>query len=386
MTVYQLSTYQWVIDLVLSLFFITGYNSFYVSLWHHAYEQHKAELPHNVWAQLAVPVYCCAAAGFLFVVRPVIGMPIVTSNLILFMLSVPLLAIYINWWDYVLRFLGLAVFLLATHQWQLPFGIGMGILVVLVVLNWHFRTRIAYHQLFPRVLFCLYITCLFWLPYRQPNNAALSQPMVLQAIGMSLLITVVSGFFLLIQYRTIAHDWEMTRLADYDALTDAKNYSMYTRDVTPMFEEAKAKSEPLTLVTLDVDHFKHINDTYGHLAGNEVLVGVANTLRRVLSRYDRNQQIYRTGGEEFNIVFPNTSTAAVLPIVEECWQAIRDAGFTYKGNQINVTISMGVTALRSEDQLIDDTYRRADESLYISKHEGRDTITVEGHAYRRSNA
>ncbi|KRM77712.1 GGDEF domain-containing protein [Secundilactobacillus collinoides] len=385
MTVFQLSTSQWFIDLVLSLFFITGYNSIYVSLWHHAYEDTRAKNPHNIWSRLSVFGFCFAASLFIYLVRNMIGMPMITFDLLIFMLTIPLLAIYIDVWDYVIRFLGLALFLVVTHQFSISFVIGMGVLVVLSILNWIYRKQIAYHQLLPRILFCLYIACLFWLPLKQPNNDAISQPILVQAIAMSLAITIVSGLFLLIQYGTISHDWEMTRMADYDALTDAKNYSMYTRDVTPMFQQAKTHDEPLTLVTLDVDHFKNINDTYGHLAGNEVLVGVANTLRRVLSSQDEKLQIYRTGGEEFNIVFPNMTTAEVVPIIEDCWQSVRGAKFDYKGYKIHVTISMGVTALRSEDQLIDDTYRRADQSLYISKHEGRDTITVEGHAYQRSS-
>lgn len=385
LTVFQLSTSQWFIDLVLAIFFITGYNSLYVSLWHHAYEMTLAAKPHNLWNRLSVICFCFAASLFIYLARNMIGMPMITFDLLIFMLTIPLLAIYIDLWDYVLRFIALALFLLVTHPFSVIFSIGMGILVILAALNWIYRKQIAYHQLLPRILFCLYIACLFWLPLKQPNNAAMSQSILIQAIAMSLAITIVSGLFLLVQYGTISHDWEMTRMADYDALTDSKNYSMYTRDVTPMFQDAKTHDEPLTLVTLDVDHFKDINDTYGHLAGNQVLIGVANTLREVLGRYDENQQIYRTGGEEFNIVFPNMTTAEVVPIIEECWQTVRNSTFDYKGHKIQVTISMGVTALRSDDQLIDDTYRRADKSLYISKREGRDTITVEGHAYQRSS-
>ncbi len=129
---------------------------------------------------------------------------------------------------------------------------------------------------------------------------------------------------------------------------------------------------------LDIDHFKLINDKYGHLAGNQILTEVASRLKQVLLQYSDNYQLYRTGGEEFTLVFPDSSSAEVLPILIHAWRAVRSSEFVYDKDKINITVSLGLTELVDDDKSPDDLYKRADNSLYTSKKHGRDAITVDG--------
>ncbi len=380
-TVFELSLSQWLLEIVLGIFFITGYNSIYVTLWNYADKKAAEQSPHILWYHFIVTGYCLLASLFLFTIQLAVNAPMLILNMVLFMLALPLLAAHMQFWEYLTRLCGLLIFLVATHAAivSLVFIVGLVIFLGLAWVNWHYRERIHYERLLPRIAFNFYLACLLWIPLTTTQGRYLAPKLMFQGIAMYLIITIISGLYLLVQYRSIVHDQKMTHLADYDALTNAKNYSMYTRDATELFTDAKRHGDPLTLMTLDVDHFKLINDTYGHLAGNAVLINIANTLRATLHRYGKEDQIYRTGGEEFNVVFPKMLPEQANPIVNECWHAIRSADFHYKGKIINVTISVGVTAMRPEDSLIDDTYRRADESLYMSKQHGRDKITVEGH-------
>lgn len=198
-------------------------------------------------------------------------------------------------------------------------------------------------------------------------------------------MTLVAIQFWQHEYHEAAKNARMQALANYDQLTNAKTYSLYQHDVTRMFQNARETQSALTLVALDIDHFKQINDHYGHLAGNSILIGIAAKLGEVLSQYHQAHQIYRTGGEEFNVVFPHQTPAEVAPIMTQCWETIRKYHFKYETYEVPITISIGITAMKPEDHTIDDTYKRADDNLYLSKHAGRDTITIEGETMHSDN-
>jgi diguanylate cyclase (GGDEF)-like protein len=219
---------------------------------------------------------------------------------------------------------------------------------------------------------------IFWtlLPsFSAPENRLM---IMSRSIIMFIAIASMAAMLWIREHNANVKHARLRQLANYDQLTNAKTYSLYQHGLTHMFHAARAAGEPLSLVALDIDHFKQINDHYGHLAGNAVLIGVATTLSDVLGRFGDAHQIYRTGGEEFNIVFPNLKPVDVVPIITACWEAVCKSHYDYDGYDIAVTLSMGMTAVRAGDLTIDDTYKRADDNLYLSKRAGRDTITVEG--------
>ena len=125
---------------------------------------------------------------------------------------------------------------------------------------------------------------------------------------------------------------------------------------------------------IDIDHFKRVNDTYGHDAGDEVLKGFADRLRGIIRGGDL---LCRLGGEEFVIVMPNVNVVAASRIAERARRAIEQEGFIVDkvGTIVTVTASIGV-AEQAEDKDAHQLYRRADQALYRSKADGRNRVTA----------
>lgn len=149
----------------------------------------------------------------------------------------------------------------------------------------------------------------------------------------------------------------------------------FKNDFSELFQRSKITAQPLTLMLFDIDHFKRVNDTYGHLTGDYVLSHTAALISMQLQEIDPHLHLYRTGGEEFTILFNNYTTDQAKVHVQAIADSVREAEFQHNGNNIHVSISVGVTQLQTADEGQLDVYRRADESLYFSKRNGRDQVT-----------
>lgn len=134
----------------------------------------------------------------------------------------------------------------------------------------------------------------------------------------------------------------------------------------------KNEDAPIGFIMIDIDHFKKINDTYGHAAGDEVIRELAHRLRSVIRQHDI---IGRYGGEEFLVALPQTAESQLRSAAERLWSSVRSTPFLYEGKEIAVTISLGVAASTPKDDHYEKIVSRADDALYRSKHEGRDRIT-----------
>lgn len=163
-------------------------------------------------------------------------------------------------------------------------------------------------------------------------------------------------------------------LALFDPLTGLNNRRYLENHLSTMMENAKVRRNPLTLMILDIDHFKRVNDTFGHDAGDEVLKGFADRLRGIIRGGDL---LCRLGGEEFVIVMPNVNVVAASRIAERARRAIEQEGFIVDkaGTIVSITASIGV-AEQAEDKDAHQLYRRADQALYRSKAEGRNRVTA----------
>lgn len=155
---------------------------------------------------------------------------------------------------------------------------------------------------------------------------------------------------------------ELEHMATHDALTGTLNRRAILGFCEDEHERSLRYQQPFSLMMIDLDHFKSVNDTHGHQHGDRVLVHFAESTRAALRRADR---FGRYGGEEFLVLLPNTSTDAALPVAER----IRAALTT--GHALDCTASIGVTHWRGPEDTLDTMLGRADAALYQAKAEGR---------------
>lgn len=168
----------------------------------------------------------------------------------------------------------------------------------------------------------------------------------------------------------------LLEFANHDALTKAENYAAYMTEIQYEFESCQRNKLHLSMMMFDIDHFKHVNDTYGHLAGDKVLQHVADVAQTVINDNDPKVKFYRTGGEEFNVVFPGYDLESAKDIVNEIFVALNHLPIDINGKKIYISISMGVSTVSSKDVQPNDLYSRVDDNLYHSKNNGRMQITA----------
>lgn len=163
----------------------------------------------------------------------------------------------------------------------------------------------------------------------------------------------------------------------FDGLTGLYNRRFFNEYILKEWERAKQKSEKLSLILFDVDHYKFFNDTYGHLAGDECLRAISKRLQE----YNKNPMnlVARYGGEEFAVLLKERKEEEALTLAEEIRQTILDLRIEHKSSPTHryVSISLGVvTAIPKEDLNPNQLISAADEALYKSKHNGRNQVTL----------
>lgn len=168
----------------------------------------------------------------------------------------------------------------------------------------------------------------------------------------------------------------LAEVASHDALTKALNYSAYETEVKYLFKNSKDNNLSFSMVMFDIDHFKRVNDTYGHLAGDRVLQHTVDVVQTVLNANDSSVKLYRTGGEEFNVLFPNYDLKGTQIIVEEIFTALNHLKVEADEKEIEISVSMGVSQISNKDVTPNDFYKRVDNNLYYSKKHGRMQITT----------
>jgi two-component system, cell cycle response regulator len=167
------------------------------------------------------------------------------------------------------------------------------------------------------------------------------------------------------------------RLSITDALTGAYNRRYFSEQLPDELERCRRYKHPLSVVMGDIDHFKKINDTYGHAAGDQVLGAFVQVTKRCIRI--TSDWIARYGGEEFVIVMPETDHAGAVLAADKVRAAIAAEPFTTTEGVIAVTASFGVATLLPEGtdalQSMDQLLAAADQRLYASKHAGRNRVT-----------
>ncbi|MEW5743322.1 MAG: GGDEF domain-containing protein [Myxococcota bacterium] len=166
------------------------------------------------------------------------------------------------------------------------------------------------------------------------------------------------------------HD-EIYRLTTVDGLTQVSNRRYFEDTLDRELSRCRRYQRSLSLVLVDVDHFKRINDTWGHLAGDAVLKEVATTIRRRIRRED---VIARYGGEEFALLLPEIDLKGAVAMAEKVRKLVEKHTFQFDGEDIPVTISAGVSALAKKNETGAALVKRADAKLYEAKDRGRNRV------------
>jgi diguanylate cyclase (GGDEF)-like protein len=156
-----------------------------------------------------------------------------------------------------------------------------------------------------------------------------------------------------------------------DSLTRLYTRSHFDKELAAAIEFSHRSGKPFSLVLIDIDHFKKVNDTYGHATGDAVLEQVAKRIQIVLRKYDT---AYRYGGEELAVLLPGTAIRQAATIAERLRKKVEDRRIRgVQGELVSTTVSLGVAQFRPDDDG-DTLFRRADERLYQAKEGGRNQV------------
>ncbi|RUL48206.1 MULTISPECIES: GGDEF domain-containing protein [Lysinibacillus] len=185
-------------------------------------------------------------------------------------------------------------------------------------------------------------------------------------VNWSIHITI--GYFINKSHKLLQLVEELTLVDVLTGINNRRYFNLFLEKTIPNIEKTNSS---LIMMTLDIDHFKRINDTYGHSCGDEALKHISNVIRRNV----RDTDAYvRIGGEEFAIVMPSTSLEEGGIIAERLRKTVEESSFTYKQEVIQFTISIGLSQYHGE--AIEDFINKADKALYQAKENGRNNIVV----------
>ena len=167
---------------------------------------------------------------------------------------------------------------------------------------------------------------------------------------------------------------EMHQMANYDAITGVLNKHALLKRLQEEFSYAKRAKLPLSVLMIDIDFFKKVNDEYGHMAGDYVLSGVAQRIQKAI----RDEDILaRYGGEEFLVILRGSDKAGAVKLAERVRKLVEASPFRFEKKDIPVTVSVGAAVLEgkaaaSAEKLVE----KADQCLYRSKKDGRNRVTA----------
>ena len=166
---------------------------------------------------------------------------------------------------------------------------------------------------------------------------------------------------------------KMEELSNVDGLTGLYNRRCFNNMIERKISEASRMNARLSMIMLDIDHFKNVNDTYGHKAGDDVIRFISKTIKNSIRKVDFAA---RYGGEEFVILLTNTTVDATAKIAEKIRNMVRDATVNADGALLSITASFGVSSYPEPSMTAGDLVKNADTALYYSKEHGRDQVNI----------
>ncbi|MEO1203280.1 MAG: diguanylate cyclase [Pseudomonadota bacterium] len=200
-----------------------------------------------------------------------------------------------------------------------------------------------------------------------PALAAMNDPLLLATVSITLLVTITFAYAFAAITRGQRN--ELLRLANRDPLTGAGNRRAFQQKLTSLVAERKRSQAQASMVMLDLDHFKALNDAYGHDVGDRILVRVAELISL---RIRASDSFFRIGGEEFVILTEGEGLSVAARLAEQLRALVAECELIPSGQ---VTISLGVAELKPHESH-DEWLKRADEALYAAKRSGRNKTSL----------
>jgi len=267
------------------------------------------------------------------------------------------------------------------------------VLIVVASVNWFDIGFIGYRSLFYGILFwlnCLLVTFILSRQYRyhledkqEAQRQALTNAIASERAQEELLRLQSQSQEELenrVQERTLELNIALQELEEVnheleqkntlDELTGLFNRRFYDQKILAEYRRSKRNLTPLSLVLIDIDHFKAVNDNFGHLAGDRCLEWLSENVKQSLKR--STDMAFRYGGEEFCLILPDTDGKGAMALAEELRKKIANHACMYKETSIQLTISNGIFTYRQQDNVMpDQIFACADKALYQAKHDGR---------------
>ncbi len=210
---------------------------------------------------------------------------------------------------------------------------------------------------------------------KQLDKAALESALQQQRLH-SLVIAGISLFALILTFfilRQVKNSKTLHKLANTDTLTELANRRYTFASAEKLIVQAKISKQDFTIIIFDIDHFKAVNDTFGHTGGDIAL----KTIATIANIHVRNHDILgRIGGEEFLVVLPGTSVQQAYEVAERIRHAIKDKDIMLKGKVVNISASFGIAQLAKQHDNFNQLFHQADIALYQAKDSGRNCIKL----------
>ena len=192
-------------------------------------------------------------------------------------------------------------------------------------------------------------------------------------IGGIIMFTQVVTQSVELRKHSEAHAAKLQYLADHDGLTGLMNRRRFLEELQAQSHMLQRYGAPCCLALIDLDHFKKVNDTYGHAFGDRVLQGFAKLSGELLRPTDYRGRI---GGEEFAFLLPHTQRAGGASSIKRFLTTLAAHPFDCDGQPVHVTASAGMLSLQPDDRLPDEILERADKALYLAKSNGRNRLEM----------
>jgi diguanylate cyclase (GGDEF)-like protein len=172
--------------------------------------------------------------------------------------------------------------------------------------------------------------------------------------------------------KSYGREKELEKLTVIDPLTEAYNRRSFDEYMNKLVPKALKTNRPLLLIIADIDHFKGVNDTYGHVYGDEVLKVIAAIIKKNIRVSD---QLFRTGGEEFAILLPETEIQDGRAICERLRTFVQHTSFINNNEKVPITISLGLA--KYEGETVEGFMDKTDQALYKAKRTGRNKVVIQ---------